>query len=100
MATNGSTLYKLRTIILNQGKNLTCGHYRTVAIYDDTKILTDNEKLSFKKVKLNEGEILKDSYIIIYENQNYVSNLIDKWTPFSRSFQKNILYSPLHYYWV
>ena len=26
MATNGSTLYKLRAIILHQGKNLTCGH--------------------------------------------------------------------------
>ena len=30
IATNGSTLCKSRTIILHQGKNLTCGHYRTV----------------------------------------------------------------------
>ena len=54
MATNGSTLYKLRAIILHQGKNLTCGHYRTVIIYDDTEILIDNKKtISFKKVNLN-----------------------------------------------
>ena len=81
MATIGSTLYKPRAIILHQGENLTCGHYTTVIIYDDTEILIDNEKISFKKVNLSEGEILKDSYILIYENQNYVSNLIDKWTP-------------------
>ena len=49
-------------------KNLTCGHYRTVIKYDDTKILIDKEKISFKKVKLSEGEILKDSYILINEN--------------------------------
>ena len=82
-----------------KAKTSTCGHYRTVIIYDDTEILIDNEKSSFKKVNLNQGEILKDSYILIYENQNNVSNFIDKRTPFSRSFQKNILYLPLHYYW-
>ena len=38
-------------------------------------------KISFKKVNLIESKILKDSYILIYENQNYISNLIDKWTP-------------------
>ena len=81
MATNGSTLYKLRTIILHQGENLTCGHYTTVIIYGDTEILIDNEKIYFKKVNLSEGKILKDSYILVYENQNYISNLIDKWTP-------------------
>ena len=100
MPTNNSTLSKLHAIIPHQGKNLTCGHYRTVIIYDDTEILIDNEKIYFKKVSLNEDEILNDSYILIYENKNYVSNIIDKWTPFSRSFQKNILYSPLHYYLV
>ena len=72
MATNGSTLYKLRAIILHQGKSLRCGHYRTVIIYDGTEIMIDNEKISFKKVNLNEGETLKDSYVLIYENQNYV----------------------------
>ena len=66
-----------------KAKTSTCGHYRTVIIYDDTEILIDNEKISFKKVDLNEGETLKDNYILIYENQNYVLNLIDKWTPFS-----------------
>ena len=81
MATNGSTLCKLRAIILHQDEKLTCGHYTTVIIYDDTEILTDNEKISFKKVKLSDGEILKDNNILIYENQNYISNLIDKWTP-------------------
>ena len=39
MATNGSTLYKLRTAILHKDKNLTYGHYSDVIIYDDTKIL-------------------------------------------------------------
>ena len=74
MTINGSSLYKLRAITLFQGENLTYGHYRTVIIYDDTEILIDNEKVSFKKVNLNEGEILKYSYIFIYENQNYISN--------------------------
>ena len=81
MVTNSSTLYKLRAIILHQGENLTCGHYTTVIIYGDTEILIDNEKICFKKVNLSEGKILKDSYILVYENQNYISNLIDKWTP-------------------
>ena len=35
----------------------------------------------FKKVNLTESKILKDSHILIYENQNDISNLIDKWTP-------------------
>ena len=47
ITTNGSRLYKLSGIILHQGKNLTCGHYITVIIFDD--------------------EILKDRYIFIYE---------------------------------
>ena len=81
MATNGSTLYKLHAIILHQGENLACGHYTTVIIYGDTEILIDNEKVYFKKVNLSEGKILKDSYILVYENQNYISNLTDKWTP-------------------
>ena len=46
MAANGSTLYKLRAIMLHQGKNLTCGHYITVIIYDDAEILIDNKKIS------------------------------------------------------
>ena len=50
-------------------------------IYGDTEILIDNEKIYLKKVNLSEGKILKDSYILVYENQNYISNLIDKWTP-------------------
>ena len=49
-----------------KAKTSTCGHYRTVIIYDDTEILIDNEKISFKKVNLNEGEILKDTYIYIF----------------------------------
>ena len=66
ITTNGSRLYKLSGIILHQGKNLTCGHYITVIIFDD--------------------EILKDRYIFIYETQNYISNLIDKWTPLAFLF--------------
>ena len=72
--------YKLRAITLHQGENLTCGHYTTVIIYGHAETLIDNEKSYFKKVSFSEGKILKDSYMLVYENQNYVSNLIDKWT--------------------